>query len=84
MPRTTRTFEELATSFYLRTPSEIRRFLGVPRKTATEIYKKAVSMDADDGCSYVKRKTVMKIVGISQKDVEEKMRMLEHPQSQEG
>ena len=85
MPRTTRTFEELATDFYLRSFAEVARFLGVPKAKAKRIYEAAYRMDEEQGSrgtSYVRRKTVMKLEGITQKDVEEKMRMLEHPQNE--
>lgn len=80
-----RPFKELATSFYLNNPTEVQRFTGASYAEAKIIFKLAFDHDKEDLGIFqttrsVRRKTVMKIIGMSNQDLTTKMRMLEHPQ----
>lgn len=84
MPRRIRPFEELALDTHLHNISEVQRFTGFSYAIAKNVYALAYSMDKERlgrylDTDYVRRRTVMKITGITDQDIYEKMRMLEHP-----
>lgn len=84
MSRRIRSLKELVNSFYLNNVTEVQRFAGVPYNKAREIFKTAYKKDKDAlgefHCTeYVRKITVMKIIGMSEQDLIQKMWMLEHP-----
>lgn len=84
MSKKIRTFSELAISFHLNNPTEVQRFSDVKFSEAKDIFKQAWEMDKEDlgafrTTNYVRRKTVMKIIGMTEQELINKMWMLEHP-----
>lgn len=84
MPKKIRPLKVLLTDFYLHNPTEIQRFADVSYGKARQIFEKAWEKDkeilGEVITDYVRRKTVMKLLGISEQDIIEKMWVLEHPQ----
>lgn len=82
--RRIRKYEELAMDTHLHNISEVQRFTGFSYAESKKVYQKAYQKDLDllgeyIDTPYVRKKTVMKITGITEQDIYEKMRMLEHP-----
>ena len=82
--RRIRKYEELAMDTHLHNISEVQRFTGFSYAESKKLFQKAYQIDSERlgeymDTPYVRKKTVMKITGITEQDIYEKMRMLEHP-----
>lgn len=79
MSRRVRTFDEIATDFYIHNATEVQRFTGLSYQTSKSMFKLAYDLDKERlgdymTTNYVRRKTVMKLAGITDQDVIEKLK----------
>ena len=78
MSRRIRPYDELAKSHYLHNPTEVQRFTGLTHSDSKKVYELAYRIDDDElgeyRCTeYVRRKTVMRVTGITETDIIKKI-----------